>query len=174
MPLAGFCCLVHLSLESGSAEKPLPRPCRWFTHCALVLCPNAELCDQVVGVADRLRTPSGDPLVRTAAVSARSPPSGAPIDIVVSTPAALTRLLTDYGSAYGRGWAAEALAERVRHLVADEADALVSSDSYWQPLCRILDVRHCLLCSAVAVCSQSRCKSDMRTFYCLLRFAFRF
>ena len=165
-----------------------------------MLCPNAELCDQVVGVADRLRTPSGDPLVRTAAVSARSPPSGAPIDIVVSTPAALTRLLTDYGSAYGRGWAAEALAERVRHLVADEADALVSSDSYWQPLCRILDVRtrlfcsavavcpdsywqplcrildvrHCLLCSAVAVCSQSRCKSDMRTFYCLLRFAFRF
>jgi hypothetical protein len=137
---------------SSSVSRVITRRvcvCRWFKHSALVLCPNADLCDQVAAVAAALRDEDGAPIARAAVVSSRSPPGHAPVDIIVSTPAALTRLLFDAeGGMYGRGWSAAAIAQRVRHFVADEADALVASDSYWQPLCKVLDV-----CPCAAACT---------------------
>jgi hypothetical protein len=99
-----------------------------------------ELCRQVVSVADALCGPSGDPLARAAVISSRNPPPRSPVDIAVSTPAAMDTLLAEFGGSYGRQWTPGGLAQTVRHFVADEADALVSSDSYWEPLSRILDV----------------------------------
>ena len=49
--------------------------------------------------------------------------------------------MQDFGTSYGRAWGPEALAQRARHVVADEADALMSSDAYWRPLRKLLDVR---------------------------------
>ena len=106
-----------------------------------MLCPNVDLCQQVVEVAHSLRGAGGASLARAAFVSSSSPPPRTPVDIVVSTPGALDTLLTEFGGAFGREWSAEGLAQRVRHFVADEADAMVVSDSYWQPMCRLLDVR---------------------------------
>lgn len=112
----------------------------WFRHCAVVLCPNMELCRQVVSAAAQLTTSTGEPLARCALVSAKDPPGAEPIDIVVSTPAALVNLLQEFGEAYGKEWAPEAMSQRVRHLVADEADMLVSNPTFWEPLLKFLDL----------------------------------
>ena len=123
---------------------------RWFHHCALVLCPKMELAEQVAATAQSLVTTSSantgtgspQPLCSARVVSARNPPPPrAATDIVVSTPAALCNLLDEAGGAYGAQWEAENLAQCVRHVVADEADALFTSDSFLKPLARLLDVR---------------------------------
>lgn len=120
---------------------PVEDGCRWFTHCAIVLTPNMELCAQVVRVVHSLRDAAGTPLATAAILSAKSPPARSPADIVVSTPAALLGLLRGCGSAYGRAWAPEAVAQRARHIVIDEADALLASDCYTKPLSDLLNVR---------------------------------
>lgn len=119
-----------------------------------MLCPNLELCEQVVATSATLvDSASSDPLNaeipvhQARVVTSRSPPpSRSPTDIVVSTPAALLRLLEEAGSAYGPEWAPDNFAQRVRHVVIDEADAQLTSDSFYRPLSKILDV-----------CSRSRC-----------------
>lgn len=119
--------------------------CRWFHHCALVLCPNTELCEQVVAAAEALNSsaaPSSEPLCTARVVTARSPPPlRSTTDVVVSTPAALCRLLDESGGAYGPQWDPFNFAQCIRHVVADEADALFTSDAYFKPLTRLLDVR---------------------------------
>jgi hypothetical protein len=109
-----------------------------------------DLCEQVVATAQSLEISSatGTPQpLRGELVG--SPPSPPPLrtstDLVVSTPAALCNLLDEAGGAYGPQWEAENLAQCVRHVVADEADALFTSDSFLKPLTRLLDVRHITL-----------------------------
>jgi hypothetical protein len=115
---------------------------RWLHHCALILCPNIDLCDQVVTVATSLTLPGSRPLCTARVVSSRTPPPlRTPLDLVVSTPAALLRFLEEAGRSYGPEWEAQSFAQRVRHVVADEADALITSDSFWKPLEEILNVR---------------------------------
>lgn len=115
-----------------------------------------ELAEQVAATAQSLATSSAgvpQPLCSARVVSARSPPPPrASIDIVVSTPAALCNLLDEAGGAYGAQWEAENLAQCVRHVVADEADALFTSDSFLKPLTRLLDVRHSLCLSLYDAC----------------------
>eukprot|EP00892_Ulva_mutabilis_P009388 jgi/Ulvmu1/6821/UM031_0025.1 len=120
----------------------------WFHHCALILCPNLELCEQVVATSATLvKQTSSNPLSpdvpthQARVVTSRSPPPlRSPTDIVVSTPAALLRLLQEAGSAYGPEWIPENFAQRVRHIVIDEADAQLTSDSFYRPLSKILDL----------------------------------
>lgn len=113
-----------------------------------------ELCEQVAAAAQSLVTlDSGTPapLCVARTVSVRNPPQlRTPTDVVVSTPAALCNFLDEAGSSYGPQWELNNFAQCVRHVVADEADALFTSDSFYKPLTRILDVRsffmllHCL------------------------------
>ena len=59
--------------EFGGAAVAHPR--LRFATAALVLCPNAALCEQVVGAARSLRDPAtGAPLASAALVSGQSPP----------------------------------------------------------------------------------------------------
>ena len=53
---------------------------------ALVLCPNAALCEQVTAVANSLRGPDGAPLCRAVFVSSANPPPFQAPDITVATP----------------------------------------------------------------------------------------
>lgn len=99
------------------------------------------LCEQVVNTAASLTDPAGTPLATCAVVSMGKPPGVGDIDIVVSTPAALVNFLLGYGESYGRAWTPDAMAQRIRHLVADEADLLVSNPTYWDPLVKFMDVR---------------------------------
>ena len=114
-----------------------------------MICPNLELCEQVVATSATLMdsaesdafTPT-TPILQARVITSRSPPpQRSPTDIVVSTPAALLRLLEEAGSAYGPEWVPENFAQRVRHIVIDEADAQLTSDSFYRPLSKILDVR---------------------------------
>lgn len=138
-----------LAMQTNPSTHPHTPSFRWFQHCALIICPNLELCEQVVATAATLTaSPPTDaispaqPLLHARVVAARSPPpQRAPTDIVVSTPAALLRLLEEAGGAYGPEWVPENFAQRVRHVVIDEADAQLTSDSFYRPLSRILDVQ---------------------------------
>lgn len=112
--------------------------------------PNAELAEQIVDVVNALNAGATDPATQFATAQvlrASSPPAigRAPADIVVTTPAAMVGLLLadggTVGAAYGASWSPGNFAQRVRHVVIDEADALLVSDSYWRPLQQVLDVR---------------------------------
>ena len=75
---------------------------------ALVLCPNAALCEQVLAAAQALRDPaSGAPLAAAAFVSSQCPPPFSLPDIVISTPGALVSLLDSSGPTYGYEWTRE-------------------------------------------------------------------
>jgi hypothetical protein len=75
---------------------------------ALVLCPNAALCEQVLAAAQALRDPaSGAPLAAAAFVSSQCPPPFSLPDIVISTPGALVSLLDNSGPTYGYEWTRE-------------------------------------------------------------------
>lgn len=73
-----------------------------ITPGALVLCPNATLCNQVKLVADSLTDTAGKPLLETAHVSNSSPPPFTVPDIVVTTPASLINITE--ASHYGPEW----------------------------------------------------------------------
>lgn len=90
----------------GAAEEPQAQHRRRrHATAALVLCPNAALCEQVLVAAGALRDPaSGAPLAAAAFVSAQSPPPYELPDIVVSTPGALVSLLDNGGPSYGYEW----------------------------------------------------------------------
>jgi hypothetical protein len=121
--LAYLAPLIHLALRSNQAEAAVAaekteadgpeaqgtwqRQRQWRPHptAALVLCPNAALCEQVVAAAHALKDPeSGAPLAAVAFVSAQSPPPVRLPDIVVSTPGGLLSLLDSGGPAYGYEW----------------------------------------------------------------------
>ena len=69
---------------------------------ALVLCPNAALCQQVKQVADSLVNSEGRPLLTTAQISSSLPPPFDVPDIVVTTPASLINCTE--GSHFGPEW----------------------------------------------------------------------
>eukprot|EP00879_Flechtneria_rotunda_P026452 GHRR01028203.1.p1 GENE.GHRR01028203.1~~GHRR01028203.1.p1 ORF type:complete len:523 (+),score=159.45 GHRR01028203.1:586-2154(+) len=105
---------------------------------AIVLCPNAALCQQVVRLVSSLQSPSGEPLLRACQVASSNPPPFEPPDVVVTTPGALVNLFNDRGFSYGSQWTAEGVSSRARFVVVDEAD-LLSQGGYVKDLMRLLD-----------------------------------
>ena len=107
---------------------------------ALILCPNATLCEQVARVADSLvDETTGKPLLRTHALT---PETGLPFhspDVYVTTPArAVDDLLRFRDGAWRRGTFSP-VARTLRHVVFDEADMLFSG-GYLKPLRMCFDV----------------------------------
>jgi len=95
---------------------------------ALILCPNAALCDQVVSVASSafIDPLTGESMISTAFVSTQNAPPLTIPDIVVSTPGSLASFIDGAGPMFGEEWTREGLASWVRHVVLDEADLLLS------------------------------------------------
>ncbi|KAF3329689.1 DEAD-box ATP-dependent RNA helicase 22 [Carex littledalei] len=60
--------LIHKLGVSAPSESVLTHNALQNQEIILVLCPNAMLCDQVVGMANSLLNQSGKPLVKVAAV----------------------------------------------------------------------------------------------------------
>lgn len=107
-----------------------------ITPGALVLCPNAALCNQVKLVADSLTDLDGKPLLETAHVSNSTPPPFTVPDIVVTTPASLINITE--ASHYGPEWTKGGILARMHHVVLDEADLLLSG-GFERDVSRILD-----------------------------------
>ncbi|KAK9814617.1 hypothetical protein WJX72_008764 [[Myrmecia] bisecta] len=114
-----------------------PRPANWVDDGAVVLCPNAALCEQVVAAANALTGPDGEPLAKALYVSSRNPPPKWSPDILVATPAGLMGMTQEYGGYYGWEWTKTGVVTRMRIVVADEADLLMEG-SYARDLQRIL------------------------------------
>lgn len=116
---------------------------------ALILAPNATLCEQVKRVADSLTGDDGEPLLKTHALtpdtsmpstqaSNRSSSGGLP-DVVVATPARAAEDVLEFTKGgWRRGNFAEA-AKHIRHVVFDEADQLLSG-GYLRPVRGAFDV----------------------------------
>ncbi|CAL8464060.1 g3595 [Coccomyxa elongata] len=104
----------------------------------LILCPNAALCTQVVAMADTLRGASGEPLVRSTHISSAAPlPRDVP-DLVAATPAGLMAATQEYGQFSGWHWTKAGIVARMRHVVLDEADLLLTG-GFQRDMRRILD-----------------------------------
>jgi superfamily II DNA/RNA helicase len=99
---------------------------------ALILCPNAALCEQVARVAAAAfaapadpADPARGPVAEAVLVSSRAPPPRELPAFVVTTPAALVALLDGSGPYYGGAWTREGLETWARRVVFDEADLLL-------------------------------------------------
>lgn len=92
-------------------------------HFALVLCPNAMLCEQVAEMANSLHNNVGAPLLKASVVSGGQGWPISPPDIVVATPAALLNHLFAYDPRRRRR---NAFVRDVKYVVFDEADMLLS------------------------------------------------
>ncbi|XP_026381772.1 DEAD-box ATP-dependent RNA helicase 22-like isoform X1 [Papaver somniferum] len=79
--------------DSVSGTSDLNHGAPRFGKFSLVLCPNVMLCEQVTKMANSLVGDSGEALLRVAAVCGRQGWPVAPLDIIVSTPAALLNYL---------------------------------------------------------------------------------
>lgn len=90
---------------------------------ALVLCPNAMLCEQVAQMANVLCDGFGLPLLKVSVVSGGQGWPIAPPDVVVATPAALLNNLFAYDPRRRRR---NAFLRDVKCVVFDEADMLLS------------------------------------------------
>ena len=101
---------------------------------ALILCPNAHLCDQVKKAIDILSLPDDDdenesskkmPIVRTVALTPdRGLPSSFP-DIIVCTPARAEQDVFDWREGSWRKGAFSPYVKFIRTVVLDEADMLL-------------------------------------------------
>eukprot|EP00887_Chlorella_sp_A99_P000230 scaffold13.g230.t1 len=139
--LAYLAPLVSLALEERAAAAVAgeEEPRRHRHAAALVLCPNAALCEQVLAVARALADPAtGAPLARAALVSSQSPPPFELPDVVVTTPGALVSLMDVAGPAFGMEWTRAGLPTWARHVVFDEADMLLDG-GYGRQMRVILD-----------------------------------
>ena len=106
---------------------------------ALIMCPNATLCEQVARVADSLVDEAGAPLLRTTTLTPDTMLPNTLPDVVVATPArALEDVLAFSDGGWRRGNFAPA-AVHIRHVVFDEADALLSG-GYLRPVRGCFDV----------------------------------
>ena len=96
---------AHAAADEAPGTGAAPERRRRHATAALVLCPNAALCEQVAAAAGALRDPaSGAPLAATALVSSQSPPPPRLPDVVVTTPGALVSLLDGVGTSFGYEW----------------------------------------------------------------------
>ncbi|XP_015957019.1 DEAD-box ATP-dependent RNA helicase 22 isoform X1 [Arachis duranensis] len=118
----------HSQHNVSDQEVPLPQK-----NVFLVLCPNVQLCEQVVRMANSLCGDNGEPIVSVAAICGRQ---GWPIrepDIIVTTPAALLNYVdTDRSRRmeFMRG---------VKYVVFDEADMLLCG-SFQNKVIRLLNL----------------------------------
>ena len=74
---------------------------------ALILCPNIQLCHQVLALSQSLTSDDGKPLVSAAHINASSPPPQQTPDIIISTPAAILGFINEAGPQYGWIWSPE-------------------------------------------------------------------
>ncbi|KAK9846625.1 hypothetical protein WJX81_007883 [Elliptochloris bilobata] len=127
----------------------------------LVLCPNAALCQQVVAFSDALRGPDGAPLVRAAHVATTSPPPREVPDLVAATPAGLITATQNYGPFFGWEWTRAGVMARMRAVVIDEADQLLTG-GYERDCRRVLDALRegDRARKAGAVCAELRISPD--------------
>ncbi|XP_057457411.1 DEAD-box ATP-dependent RNA helicase 22 isoform X2 [Lotus japonicus] len=99
----------------------------------LVLCPNVQLCEQVVRMADRLRGDTGETIVSVAAICGRQGwPTREP-DVIVTTPATLLNYVDRDRSRrmeFMRG---------VKYVVFDEADMLLCG-SFQNKVIRLINL----------------------------------
>lgn len=107
---------------------------------ALVLCPNIQLCHQVLALSQSLTGSNGKaPLVSAAHINASNPPPQQTPDIIISTPAAILSFINEAGPQYGWIWSGEGLSLRVRHVVFDEADLLLGR-AFEKPVTQLLQL----------------------------------
>lgn len=103
---------------------------------ALVLCPNAMLCEQAVRMASNLHGPYGDPLLKVMAVSGSQ---GWPVvqpDVLISTPGTLLNWLFAFDP---RRWRRTAFVRDVKYVVFDEADMLLCG-SFKNQIVRLINM----------------------------------
>lgn len=88
---------VHLLAQQPGGQDDMPPPA------ALVLCPNAALCQQVQHVAQTLlHALNQESPLRAAWVGSSSPPSPSQrVDLAIATPAALLNILYETGTGLG-------------------------------------------------------------------------
>ncbi|KAG2443015.1 hypothetical protein HYH02_009431 [Chlamydomonas schloesseri] len=120
---------------AGPAAEGADRP-RFTRYLALVLCPNVALCQQVAAAVNALRGPAGpdgsgqqqqqQQLVSAAVINSSNPPPFETPDVVVATPAGLLNIIDEAGGAYGWLWSEEGMQARIRHVILDEADLLLT------------------------------------------------
>jgi superfamily II DNA/RNA helicase len=106
---------------------------------ALIFCPNAMLCEQVVKVVHDVFQGSD---IKCAYVSSQRvtydySQEGFP-DVVVTTPIALHSLMTGVGPIIGPEWTFDGLKEWARYVVFDEADLLLGG-SYGKKIGHVMD-----------------------------------
>ncbi|KAI5054992.1 hypothetical protein GOP47_0030137, partial [Adiantum capillus-veneris] len=108
-------------LELEGSQIPVQRQKR--QRFALVLCPNAMLCEQTMQMANLLCDNSGTPLLKVSVVSGGQGWPISPPHIVVATPAALLNHLFAYDPKRKRR---DAFVRDVNCVVFDEGDMLLS------------------------------------------------
>ncbi|KAJ9510572.1 hypothetical protein QJQ45_027441 [Haematococcus lacustris] len=128
--------IASMLLRQKRRQATSARP---FQFHALVLLPNGPLCQQLVSVVQSLRDTTGQTLLTAAQVNSSNPPPQEPPDFITATPAGLLTLLEEAGPAYGKLWTLEGLQTRVKHVVLDEADLLMTA-AYSRALNRLLQV----------------------------------
>lgn len=103
---------------------------------ALVLCPNAMLCEQAARMASNLHGPHGDPLLKVMAVCGSQ---GWPVvqpDVLISTPGTLLNCLFAFDPRKRRR---TAFIRDVKYVVFDEADMLLCG-SFKNQIVRLINM----------------------------------
>eukprot|EP00899_Mesostigma_viride_P020760 jgi/Mesvir1/28686/Mv11178-RA.1 len=114
---------IYDMLLASRREQPVPEG-QLAPDFALVLCPNATLCDQVVRVANSIAGAAGGaPRLTAMVLSGKVTPPRHPPDIAVATPAGLLTCLME--SPHGAR-ARKEFIQNVRIVVVDEADMLLT------------------------------------------------
>ncbi|MCO5550243.1 hypothetical protein L7F22_003726 [Adiantum nelumboides] len=109
--------------ELAGLQIPAERRTKEMQSFALVLCPNAMLCEQTMQMANALCDSCGTPLLKVSVVSGGQGWPIFPPHIVVATPAALLNHLFAYDPKRKRR---NAFVRDVKYVVFDEADMLLS------------------------------------------------
>jgi hypothetical protein len=133
--------LIHKLLQSqnaaNEAEKLRPGEyARRSHHFALILCPNATLCQQVADMANALASSAGEPLLQVAVICGGQGWPISPPDMVIATPAALINNLFAFDPRRRRR---SAFIRDVRFVVLDEADMLLGG-AFIRQVGRLIDM----------------------------------
>lgn len=123
---------MYEPLENGGTKKGRSGAQKF----ALVLCPNAMLCEQAARMASNLHGPHGDPLLKVMAVCGSQ---GWPVvqpDVLISTPGTLLNWLFAFDP---RRWRRTAFVRDVKYVVFDEADMLLCG-SFKNQIIRLINM----------------------------------